>query len=1698
MVFGDFTCECPTGLSGKNCSLNIDDCIGVFCGNGTCVDLINDYMCDCAIGFNGTNCTNNIDDCSPGICNNGDCIDQVNNYTCSCFDGYTGDKCLIDIDECATDPCVNGTCVNLVNAYMCNCTAGFDGTNCSNDINDCAPNPCVHGSCTDRVENYTCACDTGFTGRNCSIDINDCDPNPCDSCGNCTDLLNDYNCTCPAGFSGKNCSIDINECTPGVCGNGTCVDKLNGYYCDCDLGFNGTNCLNNIDDCAINHCANGGTCVDGVANYTCQCAPGHTGYNCSIALLSTSQINIIDVTQFSMLVKYNPVPDAIYYIVKVAYLDTIEQNKTTTNISVPVNGLLPGRVYSVSVYVMYVEGISQASDVHQQITVADNVTNLFVYNVTSSALNVRWALSAYGHNSTLVKIFPDSVPERTVTTNSTHFSNLLAGTNYTVSVQSQNAAGLSAPTTFSFQTAPGKPENVRITTAHTSLNISFDAMQGAVLYRVTISHNLAKNTTSTYVYFDGLNDGMQYTVSVVAFSRNQLVLGVLSSLPSDPISISTYINACKPSPCVNGSCLINKNNYTCECEAGFTGMNCSIDIDDCKPNPCVNGSCTDQVNNYTCSCDPTFKGRNCSQALLSTPQIKITDITQFSMLVEYEPVSDAIYYTVKVAHVDMVEKNITSTNISVPVNGLLPGRDYSISVYVMYVEGISQASDVHQQITVADNLTNLLVYDVTSYSINVIWTLAAYGQVSTLVKIFPGSVPEQTVTTNSTHFSNLLAGTNYTVSVQSQNAAGLSAPTNFSFQTAPGKPENVRIVTAHTSLNISFDAMQGAVLYRVTISPNLAKNTTSTHVSFHGLNDGMQYTVSVVAFSPNQLVLGVISSLPSDPISISTYINSCTPNPCMNGKCSVDKNNYTCECEAGFTGRNCSIDIDDCSPNPCVNSMDCIDRVNDYQCDCTPGFVGKNCEKSYDDCHNVSCNSFECVDGFLSYTCNCKNGYSGKNCEIEPSICYGVECKDRALCVNGTCVCKDGYDGNGDVCIVKCETQNITGDSGTNYTFIGRPLGRSNSVQKCNGSRSIAEAECKEDGDFHFLNELPCSVNLGSLANNIQENVANITAEQVHTYSTQVTLLTSNFNSNTSESSGSVEQVEEAANLITQLSNVSTNIKMSVETTTNFLLAVSNVGTAVSSPTSNEIPQNETAIIKRQLAKAVTVFVESMELPPDELENEIILDTMSVKAKRLPSSLFASQKKRSAHQEVFDITSSPYIGFNRTHVSPTLSFPYTLLRGLSRSTTFKMVLFKSTSLFPTKQKDVSKFSQVTQFVISGNNNSYGGKVQLINNDIKVTPMQPVPSKPQRLYQLECAKYNQNTEDWDKKDCEFEPGVGTTPSRCQCDSKYNPYSEEIEEQQQGSTFSCLVKEVYFPSAKVLSIVSKIGLWISLFGVFLTFVIYISIKQLRNRQPTIFILNICVCLFIVYITFLFGIQATETKTTCDASAMILHYALLAFWFWCGANTLNLYKLIVKVFGSPDTLTPCVLYSTCYGLPLLIVGINAGATIFTTDLSLPEGEDSNYRHSAKCWLRHYSLYFGFLLPMGLIILFNVVVFVLVISKLTCKRDKIRSSKSQKNSAKEGLSLAVTLCFMMGFAWIFGYFLLIDGDLKLIEVMSWLFTLFNAGQGITIFYFNCLKQNQARRLWLDPLLAQCCNKKPITKVESVELSQTTNLSKL
>lgn len=45
-------------------------------------------------------------------------------------------------------------------------------------------------------------------------------------------------------------------------------------------------------------------------------------------------------------------------------------------------------------------------------------------------------------------------------------------------------------------------------------------------------------------------------------------------------------------------------------------------------------------------------------------------------------------------------------------------------------------------------------------------------------------------------------------------------------------------------------------------------------------------------------------------------INECVTSPCRNGAtCQNANGSYRCHCQAGYTGRNCEVDIDDCRPS---------------------------------------------------------------------------------------------------------------------------------------------------------------------------------------------------------------------------------------------------------------------------------------------------------------------------------------------------------------------------------------------------------------------------------------------------------------------------------------------------------------------------------------------------------------------------------------------------------------------------------------------------------------------------------------------------------------------------------------------------------------------------------------------------------------
>lgn len=86
-------------FAGEFCEMDVDECSrdpGI-CKNGaTCLNNDGGYTCICVNGFSGKNCSINIDDCNregqENPCyNGGTCYDRVGYYHCKCPRGKTGE-----------------------------------------------------------------------------------------------------------------------------------------------------------------------------------------------------------------------------------------------------------------------------------------------------------------------------------------------------------------------------------------------------------------------------------------------------------------------------------------------------------------------------------------------------------------------------------------------------------------------------------------------------------------------------------------------------------------------------------------------------------------------------------------------------------------------------------------------------------------------------------------------------------------------------------------------------------------------------------------------------------------------------------------------------------------------------------------------------------------------------------------------------------------------------------------------------------------------------------------------------------------------------------------------------------------------------------------------------------------------------------------------------------------------------------------------------------------------------------------------------------------------------------------------------------------------------------------------------------------------------------------------------------------------
>ncbi|XP_060248525.1 adhesion G protein-coupled receptor L2 isoform X30 [Meriones unguiculatus] len=263
--------------------------------------------------------------------------------------------------------------------------------------------------------------------------------------------------------------------------------------------------------------------------------------------------------------------------------------------------------------------------------------------------------------------------------------------------------------------------------------------------------------------------------------------------------------------------------------------------------------------------------------------------------------------------------------------------------------------------------------------------------------------------------------------------------------------------------------------------------------------------------------------------------------------------------------------------------------------------------------------------------------------------------------------------------------------------------------------------------------------------------------------------------------------------------------------------------------------------------------------------------------------------------------------------------------------------------------------------------------------------------------------------------------------------------------------------------LLTVITWVGIVVSLVCLAICIFTFCFFRGLQSDRITIH-KNLCINLFIAEFIFLIGIKKTEYTVACPVFAGLLHFFFLAAFSWMCLEGVQLYLMLVEVFESEYSRKKYY-YVAGYLFPAAVVGISAAI------------DYKSYGTKKACWL-HVDNYFiwSFIGPVTFIILLNIIFLVITLCKMvkhsnTLKPDSSRLENINNYRVCDGyyntdlpgswvLGAFALLC-LLGLTWSFGLLFLNEETV----VMAYLFTTFNAFQGLFIFIFHCALQKKVRK---------------------------------
>ncbi|KAM8930846.1 adhesion G protein-coupled receptor L2 isoform 2-T2 [Pelodytes ibericus] len=304
--------------------------------------------------------------------------------------------------------------------------------------------------------------------------------------------------------------------------------------------------------------------------------------------------------------------------------------------------------------------------------------------------------------------------------------------------------------------------------------------------------------------------------------------------------------------------------------------------------------------------------------------------------------------------------------------------------------------------------------------------------------------------------------------------------------------------------------------------------------------------------------------------------------------------------------------------------------------------------------------------------------------------------------------------------------------------------------------------------------------------------------------------------------------------------------------------------------------------------------------------------------------------------------------------------------------------------------------------------------------------------------------------------------------------------------------------------LLTVITWVGIVISLVCLAICIFTFCFFRGLQNDRNTIH-KNLCINLFIAEFLFLIGIDKTDYMIACPIFAGLLHFFFLAAFAWMCLEGVQLYLMLVEVFESEYSRKKYY-YVAGYLFPATVVGVSAAI------------DYKSYGTEKACWLRiDNNFIWSFLGPVAFIILLNLVFLVITLCKMvkhsnTLKPDSSRLEninnyrvcdgyyntdlpgyEDKKPFIKSWVLGAFALLCLLGLTWSFGLLYINEETV----VMTYLFTVFNAFQGMFIFIFHCALQKKVRKEYSKCFRhSYCCGGLPTESPHSAVKASTTRTS--